>query len=129
MKCNCYIIESINGNYIVDPGIKDVKFLEYLKELQLNFNFIIATHCHFDHVGGVSGIIEELGIKKFYIHELELKNLKNCNLFSLLLEKKSFNTIDNKLTGEINLKPFCFHFCSNDRRKLKTNFYIHYLIF
>jgi hydroxyacylglutathione hydrolase len=96
MKCNCYIIESINGNYIVDPGIKDVKFLEYLKELQLNFNFIIATHCHFDHVGGVSSIIKELDIKKVYIHELELKNLKSCNTFSLLLEKTSFDAIDKK---------------------------------
>jgi hydroxyacylglutathione hydrolase len=96
MKCNCYVIESTDGNYIIDPGSNDVRFLQYLKDLQLDFDFIIATHCHFDHVGGVSGIIEELGIKKIYIHELELKNLKNCNLFSLLLEKKSFNTIDNK---------------------------------
>ena len=42
---------------VVDPGEAKV-VLEFLKAHQLILHTILLTHCHNDHIGGVSEIIE-----------------------------------------------------------------------
>lgn len=48
MDQNCYLIK--NGRYgiLIDPGIDKEKILKETEDIEINY--ILLTHCHFDHV-------------------------------------------------------------------------------
>ncbi len=60
---NCYIIwdEVSDEAAIIDPA--DATPLKFITENNLMLKFIILTHCHFDHIGGVREISEKTGAK------------------------------------------------------------------
>ncbi|MCR1898204.1 MBL fold metallo-hydrolase [Irregularibacter muris] len=55
---NCYIIgcEETKEGAIIDPGGDALGLLFKIKKLQLNIKYIILTHGHLDHIGGVNEI-------------------------------------------------------------------------
>lgn len=55
---NGYVIstEKDPGCFIIDPGYRPEKFIDYIKEQALEPLGILLTHCHHDHVGGAQKI-------------------------------------------------------------------------
>lgn len=72
-QTNCYIAwEETSGDCIViDPGYEPWRVFTKAEELGKSIAAILLTHGHFDHVGGVRGIVERAGCP-VYLHENEL---------------------------------------------------------
>jgi hydroxyacylglutathione hydrolase len=57
---NCYILTDKNGNAaVVDPGDEAPKIIALLRQHDLTPRKILLTHGHFDHIGGVKGLVRE----------------------------------------------------------------------
>lgn len=57
---NCYIImdEITKEAAIIDPGGDSEYILKCLDEIRGKLKFILLTHAHMDHIGGIQGIID-----------------------------------------------------------------------
>ena len=75
---NCYIIldEETTETIVVDPGGEVEKIAEMIDILDGNLKYIYLTHCHGDHIGGVSKLKEQKG-GKVLIHRLDAEGLSN----------------------------------------------------
>jgi hydroxyacylglutathione hydrolase len=60
---NCFLLwqEDSNKALIVDPGDDASKLLDAIRELGLEIEAILVTHCHFDHIGAVAPVAEATG--------------------------------------------------------------------
>jgi len=77
-KTNCYILadEISKECIVIDPAGEVEKIIEMINILKVKIKYIYLTHCHGDHIGGVSELKEKLG-GKILIHRLESDNLNN----------------------------------------------------
>ncbi len=75
---NCYIVqdEETKEVMVVDPGAEAYKVIEMVKILEGKLKYIVLTHCHADHIGGVNEIKQELG-GKILIHRDDAEGIKN----------------------------------------------------
>ena len=89
---NCYLVETANGWYIIDPGSD----IEQLKEETKNLNLkgILLTHGHADHIGCIGYF--DLPI---YLHRLEMPMItdNSINCFRMLNEKPAYDASKLKL--------------------------------
>ena len=61
------LIQVDNKNILIDAGCNDSKALNYLKSLGINkLDYVIATHPHEDHIGGMTSVINNFKIGEFY---------------------------------------------------------------
>ncbi len=62
---NCYIAgsEITRRGLVIDPGGSARDILSAVKSLKLEVALIVATHCHFDHIGAVKVLKEATGAK------------------------------------------------------------------
>ena len=62
---NCYIIadEKTQEAMVIDPGSEPEKIIEMLDILNVHLKYIFLTHCHADHIGGVSQLKNTKGGK------------------------------------------------------------------
>ena len=62
---NCYIVqdEKSKETMVIDPAGDVDKIVEMLDILNANLKYILLTHGHFDHIGGVPEIKEKFGAK------------------------------------------------------------------
>jgi hydroxyacylglutathione hydrolase len=67
---NCYIVwdEDKKEGVVIDPGEDADNVLKLISELGIKIKYILATHGHFDHVGGVAKLRKELGVE-FLAHK------------------------------------------------------------
>lgn len=74
---NCYIVgdQATGRAAVVDPGDEAPRVLGTLARLGMTADLVVATHAHFDHVGGVRGIVEATGAP-FLICEAEVPVLE-----------------------------------------------------
>lgn len=74
---NCYIVEDeeTKETMVVDPGAEAYKVIEMVKVIGGKLKYIVLTHCHADHIGGVKEVKKELG-GKILIHRDETEGLK-----------------------------------------------------
>jgi glyoxylase-like metal-dependent hydrolase (beta-lactamase superfamily II) len=70
---NGYIVgdEATGKAAVIDPGDEAPRLLAAIERLRLTVDQIIVTHAHFDHIGGVRGLVEATHAP-FLIHEKEL---------------------------------------------------------
>ena len=75
---NCYIVvdEEIKEAMVIDPGGEPEKIKEMLTILGVRVKYIVLTHCHGDHIGGVTQLKSELG-GKVLIHRDDSEGLNN----------------------------------------------------
>lgn len=85
---NCYIIldEASKETMVVDSGGEIEKIIEMLEALDANVKYIYLTHCHGDHIGGVTGLQQAKG-GKVLIHRLDAEGLNNPQINCSMLAK------------------------------------------
>lgn len=78
---NCYIIqdEKTKETMIIDTGNVSEHLTETLDAMQVKMKYILLTHCHGDHIGGVQKIKEKYG-GKILIHRIDAIGLKDINI-------------------------------------------------
>jgi glyoxylase-like metal-dependent hydrolase (beta-lactamase superfamily II) len=89
-EANCYLLvdEDTKECGIIDPG-GDAKRLEnIIKSLNAKPKYIILTHGHFDHVGGVIELINTFNIP-YYISDIDEKYMEKDNSVFGTLPKAS----------------------------------------
>ena len=58
-QTNCYLVSDENGDAaVIDPGYTPEVVLAATQRLGLTVRAVLLTHGHFDHVGGVKGVME-----------------------------------------------------------------------
>ncbi|WP_053957021.1 MBL fold metallo-hydrolase [Inediibacterium massiliense] len=84
---NCYILacEETKKACIIDPGGDGEKILKYINDNDLKPQFILLTHAHGDHIGGIPAIKEKIDLP-VYLHEEDedLFSDANKNLSSMM---------------------------------------------
>ena len=75
---NCYIIvdEKSKETMVVDPAGDVDKIVEMISILEGKLKYIYLTHCHGDHIGGVSELKKRLG-GKILIHRNDSEGLND----------------------------------------------------
>ncbi len=104
---NCYILidEKTREGAIIDPGGDELKLERIIKDLDFKPKFILLTHAHMDHVGGVEYLSKLLKIP-FYMHENEEHYIENDNtVFGNIRKADGFLKEDTKLNiGNLDIK-------------------------
>jgi glyoxylase-like metal-dependent hydrolase (beta-lactamase superfamily II) len=108
---NCYVIQDQECRkcIAIDPGGRNItSILEFLDHNNLNLDYIILTHSHFDHIAGVGALVSN---KKSIIIASELCSskivdpIKNLSFFSEIdpiISPKADIFIENMVSGELN---------------------------
>ncbi len=93
---NCYIVYSENtkDGIIVDPGGDSDEILDVINERDINIDYIILTHGHGDHIGGVISLINKLKVP-LLIHEEDVDMISDANM----------NLSNIMPSGPVELKP------------------------
>ena len=85
---------------VVDPGINPERVLSFLDERGLRLDYVINSHCHFDHTAADSKVIEKKGAK-LLVHSQDAIQLEEGNpdyvLFDLFGLEFSRVKVDVKL--------------------------------
>jgi glyoxylase-like metal-dependent hydrolase (beta-lactamase superfamily II) len=78
---NCYIVfdEKSKETMVVDPAGDVDKIVEMLDILKSNLKYILLTHCHGDHIGGVNELKRRCG-GKVVIHRFDADGLNNPDI-------------------------------------------------
>ena len=78
---NCYIIfdEESKETMVIDPAGEVQKIEELIKILGGNLKYIYLTHCHGDHIVGVSELQKRCG-GKILIHRFDSEGLNDPNI-------------------------------------------------
>lgn len=61
LMVNCYLVGDANELMVVDPGDEAEKIFEIIWENKYHVKYIVLTHCHYDHIGGVRFLKEKTG--------------------------------------------------------------------
>ncbi len=78
---NCYIVqdEKTKETMIIDPGEASENLIEILDAMQIKLKYILLTHCHGDHIGGVQKIKQKYG-GQILIHRKDEIGLRDINI-------------------------------------------------
>ncbi len=72
-QADSIFITNNNENMLIDAGNNEdgEKLVNYLKSLNINnFKYVVATHAHEDHIGGMDNIINNFSIENFYMPDV-----------------------------------------------------------
>jgi len=79
-KQNAFLVVNQGEALVIAPGGSADLIVEALADRKLNLVGILNTHGHFDHIGGVNGLIQKTGAT-FYISGREIPILKSANMY------------------------------------------------
>ena len=88
LSVNCYIAtdEATKKSFMVDPGGHNIDMVNYIKNNQLDMEYIILTHGHGDHMGGVPDMRKEFPNAKLIacIHDKAMLEDANLNMSNMV---------------------------------------------
>ena len=96
-SCNVYVCSDEQGSFIVDPGYFDSEIEEYLKTVA-PLQFVLQTHCHFDHILGLNLLAQKYPGLEIYCHKNEIDLALDYNKNGSLMTGCAF-------LPEVNFKP------------------------
>ncbi len=74
LEANCYIISGEDGSCaVIDPGAVGRQITEQLAVMRLTPQCVLLTHGHFDHVGAVAHLQEQVPGLPVYVHQADTK--------------------------------------------------------
>lgn len=117
------LIQYKDKNILIDAGnIGDGKLLvDYFKTLEINkFDYVISTHPHEDHIGGMPDIINNFKIDNFFIPDVEVSQYIYKELIKSIEEKKIVKTTPT-IDEEFVLDNLKFKILSIDNNKEEIN--------
>lgn len=93
---DCILISKNNEHILIDAGNNEdgPLLVEYFKELGIKkFKYVIATHAHEDHIGGIDNVINNFELGHYYMPDVitTTKTFEDV-LDALLAKKKAFET-------------------------------------
>lgn len=59
LAVNCYILACGGDCAVIDPGTDDHRIAEVVASMKCGLRYILLTHGHFDHIGGVEALKTE----------------------------------------------------------------------
>ena len=68
-EVNCSILNENGKAWIVDPGQESNRIIDLLARKGLEPAAILLTHGHFDHIGGIPGLLAKFPDLPVYLHE------------------------------------------------------------
>ena len=95
-KADAIHINSGDKNILIDAGDVDITnpVTEYLKKNNISkLDFVIATHPHRDHIGGMKDIINKLNIESFMMPEIPENIVPTSKTYESMLSALSQNNI------------------------------------
>ena len=98
-QADSILLENEGQYMLVDAGNNEdgPKLVTYLKGLGINqFNYVVGTHPHEDHIGGLDDIINNFNIKNFYMPDVITTTKTFENVLDALENKNIALTIPNK---------------------------------
>lgn len=115
-QANTYIADDEHGKcFIVDPGGYVNDITQYIKEREFELEYIVLTHGHGDHIGGVDGYKKDFPDVKIVAHKDEYEMLHDPEMnFTRMMFGKPV-TVDADIyvsegdtlkCGEIEMKFF-----------------------
>lgn len=69
-QADCVLIQNENENMLIDAGNNEdgKKLVDYLSKIGItDFKYVVGTHPHEDHVGGLDNIIKSFNIEKVFL--------------------------------------------------------------
>ena len=72
-QADCVLIQNNNENMLIDAGNNEdgEKIVKYLKEKGIkDFKYIVGTHPHEDHIGGLDNVIDSFGIDTVFLPDV-----------------------------------------------------------
>lgn len=97
------LIQANNKNLLIDAGPKNKDVTSYLKKCGIKtLDYVIATHPHEDHIGGMSSVIDSFNIGSFYAP----KKIANSNSFKnmvVALNKKKLQIAPAKAGEKLDI--------------------------
>ena len=81
MEVNTYYVldEATNTGFIVDPGGYDASLTKLIKENNVTIPYIILTHGHHDHTGGVNAFMKQFPDAELVASKYEKEMLADAN--------------------------------------------------
>lgn len=110
-QADCILLKNGEHNMLIDAGNNEdgPKLVNYLNELNVNkFDYVVATHAHEDHIGGMDDIINNFTVDKFFMPDV-LTTTKTFEdiLDALLIHDMKYDTVKKEeefLFGEAKVK-------------------------
>lgn len=117
LSVNSYVVtdEKTKKTFMVDPGGHNTDMVNYIKENELDLEYIILTHAHGDHIGGVPDMKKEFPNTKLLgcIYDKEMFENAKLNMSSMIYGYPVEFTADKYVAdgdimkiGEMELKFF-----------------------
>ncbi|NLP35799.1 MAG: MBL fold metallo-hydrolase [Clostridiales bacterium] len=98
VQTNCYVIsnEDTREAIVFDPGDLPDTIEQYLKDNDLICKAILLTHGHFDHILGVSGLVQKTDVK-VYAQENEAQLLQDPYMNSSARIQRPYSLVPDVL--------------------------------
>ncbi len=78
LQTNCYILKSVDSNdcAVIDPGAEPARIVDAVRSAGLDLRYVLCTHGHADHTGGVAVLQQEMG-GSYYLAAADTDYSKN----------------------------------------------------
>jgi hydroxyacylglutathione hydrolase len=77
---NCTLLHDEKQAILVDPGDEAQRLIKALEDKSLTLQSIWLTHAHFDHIGAIAELQENLGDISVYLHPNDIPFFDNGHL-------------------------------------------------